>query len=225
MAKRSQCCKQLLLQMNQEVLERSERVPDADFADSYDDVSYSAKMGLLYLLYDLRQLRFHFERLEHVKARDKHFEQLKKKRLAIFDAASQESMSNFDANPLSQYKNAIRPKRRSLLDTLRSAQQMLIARSRREFEVLKLFRQKQLQLVEANKGKLGERHSVSRSAGKAQMVMSLTLENIPTDINPFANSKSPSKVEDFFKTFNLDLSPTDLNLLAEALVEAAKSIL
>ena len=72
MAKRSQCCKQLLLQMNQEVLERSERVPDADFADSYDDVSYSAKMGLLYLLYDLRQLRFHFERLVEYKTRHRY---------------------------------------------------------------------------------------------------------------------------------------------------------
>lgn len=211
--------------MNQEVLERSERIPDPDFTDGYDDISYSAKLSLLYLLYDVRQLRFHFERIEHLKARDKHFEQLKKKRLAIFDAASQESLSSLDSNPLNQYKNAIRPKRRNLVDALRSAQQMLIARSRREFEILKLFRQKQLQQVEANRGKLGERHSVAKFAGRAQLVVSLTLDNLPPDINPYTNSKSPSKVEDLFKIFNLDMSPTELNLLAESLVEAAKTIL
>ncbi len=224
-AKRSETCKKLLLQMNQEVMERSERTGDADFSDNYDYLSFSERLNLIYLLYDLRQLRFHFERIEHLKARDKNQELLKKKRMAIFDAASQESLSSFDSNPMNQYKNAIKPKRRNLVDVLRSVQQLLISRSKREFEILKLFRQKQLQLMEANKGKLADRPAMSKSSGKAQMVLSLTLDNIPTDINPYSTSKSPSKVEDAFKTFTLDLSAADLGLLAESLVQAAKTIL
>ena len=211
--------------MNQEVLERGDRTPDPDFSDGYHDISFTAKLNLIYLLYDVRQLRFHFERIEHIKARDKHLEQMKKKRLAIFDAASQESLSSFDSNPMSQYKNAIRPKRRNLTEALRSAQQLLIARSKREFEILKLYKQKQVQLLESNRGKAGERLSVSKAVSKSQLVVSLTLENIPPEMNPFANSKSPSKVEDLFKTFTFDMSPVELNLLAESLVEAAKTIL
>ena len=222
--KRNENMRRFVLLMNEQVEKIANLSPDSRIPEYYDEISYMEKLKLIGLLYDIKKLRFHFERLEFYKSRDRQMEQMKKKRFAIFDSSLIDNINEHTNNEsmIGTLRSVSKKRWKPLIECLRSTRDSLIKRSSREFDILKLVKEKQLKEVENRKNNIHEKGS--KHASKPRIVTSLTLENISAETSNYTPNRSTVKPEDLFKVFIFNISSRDLLLLAESLVEAWRTM-